>query len=98
MTNVIPLRATTAPRKLPSRRRPARRQLLDMLHRQADRAALNDWSHCSELRDLARLVRVRRPGTRTIIWRGIRFPLRFSLVMTSVRCPETGRGLIGVIQ
>jgi hypothetical protein len=97
MGNVIRLRPEMAAKRKP-RPEPSRAQILARIRSQSARVCeLNDWHGADDLGMLAYLARNAGDRIRSISWRGIRFPVTAGFVIRSVRCPETGMALVGVV-
>lgn len=91
----------SAPRKKPATRRPTRQptreQILRSIRQQADHAARIDDPEYGDIGWLKFLLKAASPRAKSVFWRGVRFPIRRGLLIDSVRCPDTGRGLVGVV-
>ncbi len=71
-------------------------ELLHRLHQQADYLLLTrDWATAPDLSALLHELKLARFDARRIVFRGVTFPLAWSIISTVVCCPKTGRHLVG---
>lgn len=77
---------------------PNKTQLLANLRRQSASVFLTrDWSQAHDLTGLLRALKLAPPRARSVTFRGVRFPLAWSLSSTVVCCPATGMHLVGKV-
>lgn len=77
------------------KRTASRARFLASLRRQSAAALAGDWSGAEDLVGLLAELKRAPPRARSVTYRGVRFPLAWSLSCTVVCCPKTGTRLIG---
>ena len=97
MTATIIALPTRTPRKRRATQPPTKAKIIAEVRRQSEIVyRTGRWDLADDLDMLRYLLKI-SPNARSISWRGIRFPVRRGVLIDSVRCPETGRGLLGVV-
>lgn len=75
-----------------------RHRLLADLRKQSDEVfRTRCWDGAKDLQMLSYLARCAGPRSRSVEWRGVRFPLFTGSITRQVRCPDSGRPLVGVV-
>lgn len=63
-----------------------------LLRKLRTQGTTRDWKHGPDLDELVYVAKgTTGPRSRSVSWRGIRFPIRHTLLFKQVLCPATGR-------
>ncbi len=97
--SVVQLRAQPAqPKKRLRSSAAVRQQLLADLRKQSDEVfRTRCWAGSEDMQMLSYLARCAGPRAKSVEYRGIRFPLLHGIITRQVRCPDSGRALLGVV-